>query len=539
MKEKIKQTRDQLVNTYKSLSNKQRIVLLSGIGLVLAVIILGTIFTTTKNDMVVLYNDLSLQEVGQITEELEARKVNYQITDAGTGVEVPQDMADSLLVDLAAQGIPDSGNIDYSFFAENSSWGVTDNEFEIMKLDAMQTEIANLITQIDGINGAEVKLNMPEDPVFVSDQQQPASAAIMIQTAAGYQFEPSQVNALYHLVSKSVPNLSTDNIVIMNQHFEYFDMNNQNNFGADQTYTSQQQIKNDIERDIERNVQRMLGSMIGMHKVAISATADIDFTQEQRMEELVEPVDEDNETLPVSVETITESFTGAPPEEGAAGVGDGEIANYPAGTEGNVGDYEMVKESVNNEMNRIQRDIIESPYKIRDLGVQVAVDNTRQLENGAIEQLTAQEQVAVEESIASILNSIITTSIDKSYGEFEPEEKVSIVFQPFEGMETTEAPTPAAGIPLWVYIAGAAVLIAIIVVIWLWRRSKSEEEYEEIIEEVEIDSPEIPSTFEQTVPPMETNDDSDTNVRRKQLERYAQDKPEDFAKLLRTWLSED
>ncbi|MGP4040302.1 flagellar basal-body MS-ring/collar protein FliF [Gracilibacillus sp. D59] len=531
MNEKLKQYKDKVTGYYTTMSKKQKALLFGGIGALVAVIILVTVMTSAKSDMVALYNDLSIQEVGQIKEELDARGATYEISDAGTGVKVPESMADSLLVDLAAQGIPDSGSIDYSFFAENSSWGVTDNEFEVMKLDAMQTELANLITQIDGINGAEVNLNIPEKPVFVSDEQQPSTASIVIETAPGYQFESGNMNALYHLVSKSIPNLSTDDIVIMNQHFEYFDLNNQNTFGSGDTYTSQQQIKNDIEKDIERNVQRMLGSMIGMNKVAISATADVDFTQEKRVEKLVEPVNEENDTLPVSIETITESYTGEQPEDGAVGVEEGEIANYPAGVEGNVGDYELVKESVNNEFNRIQRDIVESPYKIRDLGIQVAIDNTRLLENGEVEQLTAQEQTSVEDSVASILNSIISTSIDKSYGEIAPEEKVSIVFQPFEGTDTLANPTVSPAIPAWVYIAGSMLILAIIILIWMLRRKSSKEEVVEEVETSEIQ--------EQEIPPITHTDDSDSSVRRKQLENYAQEKPEEFAKLLRSWITDD
>ncbi|UOQ47880.1 flagellar M-ring protein FliF [Gracilibacillus caseinilyticus] len=531
MNEKLKQYKEKAASFYSSISKKQKGLLFGVIGLLLAAIIIAAFWTSSQNGMVPLYSDLSLQEVGQITEELDARNVSYEITESGTGVQVPEAMADSLLVELAAQGIPDSGSIDYSFFAENSSFGVTDNEFEVMKLDAMQTELANLIMQIEGIDGAEVKLNIPEDPVFISDQQEASSASIVIQTAAGYQFEPSEINALYNLVSKSVPNLSNDNIVIMNQHFEYFDLNNENSFDNSNTYTSQQQIKSDIESDIERNVKKMLGSMIGMNKVAISVSTDIDFTQEQRVEEIVEPVDEENDTLPVSVETITESFTGAQPEDSAAGVEDGEIANYPADTEGNVGDYELVKESVNNEFNRIKKDIVESPYKVRDLGIQVAIDNSRLNENGETELLSAQEQANVEESVASILDSIIATSIDKSYGEVTPNEKVSIVFQPFEGTDTLSTPTVTTAIPMWVYIVGGLLILAIIVLIWMLRRNRAEND---IVEEMET------TTYEdQEIPPITQAEDSDNTIRRKQLEKYAADKPEDFAKLLRSWISED
>ncbi len=508
----------------------QKGVLFGGLGFII-ILLLVISFLSTSDKLVPLYNELSLQEVGQIKEELDARSIPYELTEAGTTIEVPEEQAESLLVDLAAQGIPDSGSIDYSFFAENSSWGVTDNEFDVMKLDAMQTEIANLISQVNGIKSAEVMINVPKDPVFVSDQQQEASASIVIQSEPGYQFEPSQINTLYHLVSKSVPNLPTENIVIMDQNFEYYDLNSQNYATEGSSFTNQLEMKNDIERDIEKRVQKMLGMMIGMNKVAISVTTDIDFTQEKRVEQLVEPVDEENDTLPVSIETITESFTGAQPEEGAVGVEEGEIANYPAGTEGQVGDYEMVKESVNNEFNRIQRDIVESPYKIRDLGIQVAIDNTRIGENGEVEQLSATEQQAVEDSVASILNSMISTTVDQTYEEVTPEEAVSIVFQPFSGTDQSLEQTTVPSIPIWVYIVGGVLLAVIILLIWLLRRKPTPEEEIEEIETEEV--------FHEELPPLMQEDNSDSSKRRKQLEKYAQDKPEEFAKLLRSWISED
>ena len=57
-----------------------------------------------------------------------------------------------------AEGIPDSGSIDYSFFSEQAGIGMTDNEFNVVKLDAMQSEIANLIKKIDGVQDASVMI---------------------------------------------------------------------------------------------------------------------------------------------------------------------------------------------------------------------------------------------------------------------------------------------------------------------------------------------------------------------------------------------
>src|SRR5699024_8955256 len=97
-----------------------------------------------------------------------------------------------------------------------------------------------------------------------------------------------------------------------------------------------------------------------------------DFTQENRVEELIDPVDLENmEGLPVSIETIHETYSGNPPVGGVAGQGEEDINGYEAVDGSGDGEYELVKEMINNEFNRIRKDIVESPYKVRDLGIQV------------------------------------------------------------------------------------------------------------------------------------------------------------------------
>ncbi|GIO26148.1 flagellar basal-body MS-ring/collar protein FliF [Ornithinibacillus bavariensis] len=521
MNEKIMKFTDKAKTFWSNRSKGQKGII---IGSSIAVIVLIAVISlfATKSNYVPLYRNLSVQEVGQIKSELDARGIPYELQDAGKTILVPDEQADSLLVDLAVQGIPDSGNIDYSFFSKNASWGITDNEFNVMKLDAMQTELANLIKRIDGINDATVMITMPKEPVFVSESTQPTSAAIMIETAPGYKFQGNQINALYQLVSKAVPNLEPENISIMNQYFEYYDQNAQNASGYEDAYAYQQTVKQDIERDIQRRLQQMLGTMVGMNNVIVSVTADVDFTKENRVEEIIEPVDpESMEGLPVSVETIRETYTGnGAAAGGIAGAGDEDIANYPGGEEGDNGEYEYVKETVNNEFNRIHKEIAEAPYKVRDLGIQVAVNKN---------DLDAQQQMTVEQGITSILNSIITTSIDGQDGEVIPDEKTSIVFQEFNGSNALQK-EPGFKIPLWLYIVGGLLLLVIVILIILLmvRKPKVDEE----IEEDYID------TSTETVPDIEV-EDNDMIQRKKQLEKLAKDKPEEFAKLLRGWIGED
>lgn len=524
--------RDSAKSFWMKRSKSQKGIFLGSIAIVLFLAI-GLTFFANKSNLVPLYSNLSLQEVGQIKTELDTRGIQYSIEDGGTTIMVPETEVNNLLVDLAGQGIPNSGNIDYSFFSENASWGITDNEFSMIKLDAMQTELANLIKGVKGIEDAKVMINMPKDPVFVSDSGQKASASIVINTQPGYEFQGNQIETLYHLISKAVPKLPHENIVIMNQYFEYFDRNAKGVANNQDAFTNQQSVKDDIERDIRRRLQQMLGTMVGAENVIVSVTSDVDFTKENRVEEIVEPVNvESMEGLPVSIETVHETYSGNPPVDGGvAGTGEEDITGYQATDADGDGEYELVKETINNEYNKIRKEIVESPYKIRDLGIQVAVNNVKSREGDQVEYLSTDEVETVEQGISSILSSIITTSVDAGYGEIQPEEKISIVFQEFsESTKLPETSTPT--IPLWMYIAGGVLLLVIIVLVIMLLRNKKDTE-EEVVEETL-------TTEEPTeIPEIKQEKDSESVVRRKQLEKMATDKPEEFAKLLRSWISED
>lgn len=537
MKERLQRWRESTFTFWKSRSKGQKGTMIGGAVLII-MLIAAMVFFTANTKFVPLYNNLSLQEAGQITAELDTRAVPYELENGGASILVPEEQVDSLLLEFASMGLPSSGSIDYSFFSENASWGITENEFSVMKLDAMQTELGNLISGIDGIQDANVMINMPEQPVFADEASGEASVAIMLHTQPGYQFEGNQVEGLYHLVSKAVPNLDPEDIIIMNQYFEYYDRDTQFAGGQD-TYSNQQSIKKDVERDIQRRLQQMLGTMLGNENIVVSVTADIDFSQENRTEDLVEPVDlEAMEGIPVSLETIQESYAGQGGLDGVAGTGEEDVANFPAG-DGDDGEYELDKETINYEFNRIRREIVESPYQVRDLGIQVAVNSARQSADGETEFLNQQEQTDVQEGVESILNSIIETSVDGDLQDEEAVANTSIVFQEFSASAGEQEEPSGAGIPLWLYIAGGILLIVIVILIVMLRRNRAEEEWleEEIQEEQPLTS--VTNNEEPVIPDLTTAKDTEEVIRRKQLEKIANEKPEEFAKLLRSWMNED
>ncbi len=534
MKEKVMDFINKLKDFWQGKNRRQKIILLSSIAAVI-IVLSALIFFTARTTMVPLYTDLTPAETGRIKEVLDEKGIQSEISDNGTTIKVPQEHVDTLLVELAAQGIPESGSIDYSFFSENAGLGMTDNEFDVMKLDAMQTELANLIKRIDGIKDAKVMINLPEKGIFVQDETEEASASIVLTTEPGYNFSDSQIQALYRLVSKSVPNLPTDNIVIMDQNFQYYDLENGKKVGNDHGFDSQYAIKKEIERDIQREVQRMLGTLMGQDKVVVSVSADIDFTREKREENLVEPVDEENmEGIAVSAQRISESYTGEALEGGvpqAEDEGD-TLTGYAEGATGE-GEYESTEEMINYEVNRIRKEIVESPYKIRDLGIQVIVEPPNPESPYAV-------SAEVEEGIQDILSTIIRTTIDDSGDDEELtdsdiEDKIAVTFQPLLG-NAEEDSSPENTFPVWGYILIGLLTAAIATFVIILIRKRRENHPVEQVQDLTVEkTPEPPVD----IPDVNEAKVTEETLKQKQIEKLAKEKPDEFAKLLRSWLSQD
>lgn len=513
-------------------SKKQKFVFVGSFFFFIVLIVVISFFATRTN-LVPLYSNLTPSETGTIKENLDGRGIKSEITDGGTTIKVPEESVDTLKVELAAEGIPKSGSIDYSFFSEKAGIGMTENEFNVVKLEAMQTELANLIKGVEGVNDAKVMITLPEEGIFVNEGTEEASASIVLNTKAGYQFEENQIKSLYHLVSKSVPNLPTDNIVITNQYFEYFDLkNNENSSGS--TFAAQNDIKKQIERDVQRQVQNMLGTLMGHDKVVTSVTADVDFTQENREEDLVTPVDEENmKGIAVSAQKITETFTGDGSQAGgtpqAEDPADSLGSSYVAGSDSN-GDYEKIEDTVNYEVNKIRKEIVESPYKIRDLGIQVMVEPPTADDPNSLPQ----ERV---DDITKMLGTIVRTTINKDAtdAEITDEElaqKIVVSVQPFKG-KTTVSEGEKSVIPWWVYVVGGLLLAVIALLIFLFiraRRKRDGLEEEALMDQVAASI---------SVPDVNDEKETEGSLKRKQLEKMAKEKPEEFAKLLRTWIAED
>ncbi|TWT03691.1 flagellar basal-body MS-ring/collar protein FliF [Planomicrobium sp. CPCC 101079] len=543
MKEKMASFKSKLTSSW---SNFSPVVKWTIVGSFFAtfLIILAFVFFSNKTEYGTLYSGLEASEAGEIKSAIEEQGIPVQVSADSTTISVPKEQISNLKVNLAAEGIPESGNVDYGIFSENMGLGMTDRHFDVVERDAMQNELASLIKQIDGVTEASVMITLPKENVWITDEEQVATASVVVKGDPSFQLDPKQVNGLYHLISKSVPNLPAEEIVIMDQNGQVFEAQEENQLDTSLSiYQQQREIKQDIEKDIQRELQQMLGLTLGQDKVVVSVMTSIDFTKEKREEKLVEPVNEEtNEGIDISVERIVETYAseGATIED-TTGTGETEIANYPAAGEGGTTESEKTEERINREVNRINRQIEMSPYVIDDITINVGVEPPNPQNPASLTQQNIDD-------ISNLLKNTVSTSLSMNGQEVTEEDldnRISVFATEFQGKPEAiveKEPVQVSwfetliGNPLMLAIAGAVVLLfGGIVVLMMRRRKKKEEEYDfdifdqpvvkvEQLEEDEFDLSEFDAT---------------ENPKRKTIEKLAKGRPDDFAKLLRTWMAEE
>ncbi|HHY74621.1 MAG TPA: flagellar M-ring protein FliF [Bacillus bacterium] len=525
MNEKLLNFKNKALDFWNARTKKQQIIIAGSAASIIVLLVLVSIFAS-RPDLVPLYSNLSPRETGQIKATLDSKGIQNEITNGGTSISVPKEMVEALTVELAAEGIPESGEPYFSSFGEGG-FGMTQEEFEMKKNAAVQNELKRLIKRFDGVQDVEVMISLPKQSVFIGEQQGTASASIVIHQKPGYKFKDEQIEALYHLVSKSVANLPIEDIVITNQYFENLDPKklfaSQN--GASANFNDQYEIQKQIERDIQNRVQQMLGLMMGRDKVIVAVTADIDTSKVNTKSDIVKPIDEENmKGIAIAAEKITESYTGnGNPPGGVPGTGQADIPNTYVEQNGQNGNYENIEEKINYDVTRIAETVEGSPYKVKDLGIQVAIDNT---------DLDEQTMQTLGTEIQNMLNGIIQTTIDNKEANLAG--KVNVTWQAFNGIEKLPEPTLMDMLRnnLLLIIVGVLLLLAIILaIIFLLRRRKNKQELEDLAAIQEVASADIPD--------INTEQETEGVARRKQLEKMAKEKPDEFAKLLRSWLAEE
>ncbi|MGG1661421.1 flagellar basal-body MS-ring/collar protein FliF [Brevibacillus sp. NRS-1366] len=529
MNERLAVFREQLTTKWNQFTKKQRWMII-GITLFLLISLGLYIYIAAQPVYKPLYNQrLSEQEIGTIKKELEGSQIPYRITGNGTSIEVPEKMAQDVIVDLAAQGIPSQAGINAEIFS--NTLGVTDRQFDVMKKEALQQELRKMLERVKGVRSAQVMITLPQETLWVTETPDSATASVIVDVEPGTTLEQKQINSLYLLVSRSVPKLPMEAIAITDQYSNPLErVEGNENEGTLSSFKQQEEIKAEVEKKIQQNLYNLLGTIMGRDKVIVHAFIKMNFDKENRVENLVEAPDkENNEGLIISSQKLSKAFSGqGTPPGGVAGTGANAVPSYPGNNpQGSNSQYEEINDTINREVNRITRNVVVTPYKIEDLTINVGVEPPA---GGQLDDATV-------ESIKQVLRNVVRVTLSNQGLDLSQEEldkHISVLPRQFSGKVAVEDSSALSPAVLWT-VGGIAVLALAAVAFLVYRRRTQAKQQQE---EDDIQDLLTPSQSME-IPDLIYQEDGDQVMVRKQLEKLARSKPDEFVVLLRTWLAED
>ena len=238
-----------------------------------------------KPSRTTLYSSLPEAEKMRVAEALKNAGVDV-ILDPTTGeVLVPTSDYHNSRIMLAAQGLPASVPEGYSGL--NDMPMGTSRSVESMHIkQAQELELARSISEIDTVLAARVHLALPEKSVFVRSNPDP-TASVFLQLANGRSLGRTQVEAIIHLVSSSVPGLNKENVTVIDQNGALLSRtaDDPDSILSD----SQLEYKMRLEGIYRHRVVSILTPIVGAGNVNAQINIDFDFTRTDRTEEIVDP----------------------------------------------------------------------------------------------------------------------------------------------------------------------------------------------------------------------------------------------------------
>ncbi|WP_081192133.1 flagellar basal-body MS-ring/collar protein FliF [Halomonas sp. BC1] len=270
----------------------------------------------------VLYSNLNEADGGRIIAELDSRGVPYQFGQGGQALLVPSAQVHTLRLQLAEQGLPRGGNLGLELM-DNQAFGISQFAEQVNFQRGLEGELARSIESLGPVERVRVHISMAKPSVFIRDRE-PAKASVVLTLLPGRVLGEGQVSAIVHMVSSSVPELSTENVTVVDQNGRLLTANSQQGNDLDGTQLA---YITEVERSYQQRIENILLPIVGRDNVRAQVAAQIDFSRREETSERYRPNQTPNESA-VRSRQLSLSYDGDDPL--ASGI-PGALSNTPPG----------------------------------------------------------------------------------------------------------------------------------------------------------------------------------------------------------------
>ncbi|MGL5574118.1 MAG: flagellar basal-body MS-ring/collar protein FliF [Sarcina sp.] len=513
--EKVKEFLKSILEKFKAMGRVARISIIVALIAVIVGIVLAVAYSM-NNKYQVLFTGLEGKDAQMVTEKLKELKVDLKVKN--DTILVPKDKVDSLRLELAPN--LSGGSIGYELMDEGSSFGITSEEFALKKLRMTQGEIEKTIKSFPQIENARVHITLPKETVFV-DEAKEGSAAAYIQLKYGESLEASQVKSIVALISSSVDNIPKEKIEVIDQNMKLlsegiYSKEGEGVVSAGEAVSNQRKLEANYEKELEGSVYDLLNPVIGNNKIKTQINVELDFDSKQKTEIIVDP----NKVIKNQT-TIKESSN-----NGATSTGpiDDNMSNNIEDANGNGTSRQ--EQSTEYEIGKTEVKNISAPGEVKRVTASVVID-------GSLDNKTTE---AIKELVGTAIGykqgrgdqiSVVSMSFDS-----EQKEAAAKQIELMNVQAKKEKITKAV-------VIGIILIIAIILLAFLISRVKKKREEIEEKEQSRSLNVVIDDNSMQSFDPIDFDiKDEKTHVE-SEIKNYANEKPEQVADVIKSWLNED
>lgn len=286
-------------------------------------LIVGLLLWSSTPEYKVLFSNLSEKDAGTITTTLQQMNAPYK-TEAGGTLLVPADQVYDLRFKLAAQGLPKGGAVGFELM-DSPSLGMTQFQEQVAFQRGMEGELARTVQALSPVESARVHLAIPKPSVFIRDKQQP-SASVLVNLHPGRTLDPGQVQSIVHLVSSSVPELSPNNVTVVDQAGNLL-TNKADNASALGLNSNQLDYVRLIERNYAQSIEAIVSPIVGDGNVKAEVRADLDFSVSEATSESYRPNPTPDAQAVRSLQTVEDINRAGNQAQGVPGA----LTNQPPG----------------------------------------------------------------------------------------------------------------------------------------------------------------------------------------------------------------
>ena len=280
----MNQVAGKLWQIFQQYSLKQKMVISTVLlSFISALIVLILWANRTEYDL--LFANLSSEAASSIVSDLRESQIPYRIEDGGKSIYVPKESVAELRLKYAQAGYLKDSITGYELF-ENNKMGMTTFMQRLNMKRALEGELMRTINQFDEVQSSRVHLVIPEDRLF--EENKKGSASVVLNLKPGASLNNMQLRGIASLVANSVEGIEPENVVVMDSRGDVL-LEGKKEDNLLTNVSGQYQMQQALEKALQEKVKSIVAGVVGPENAVVKVTAELDFDQIERTREEYDP----------------------------------------------------------------------------------------------------------------------------------------------------------------------------------------------------------------------------------------------------------